>query len=385
MEIPASYKGREPAFIKHALLETYLERLFVIVGQYAKKISYVDCFAGPWQEGGTDLSDTSIAISLNIIQKNRDFLRGRGHDVQFRALYIEKDKKAFNKLKNYLDTRKDSGLIVDAFHGEFYDLRDEILKWCGTEDFVFFFIDPTGWKDMVVPTLRPLLERPNSEYLINFMYDFVLRAHKQESYEDHMQDLLGEVPDTDKMIPKEKEKLIMKLYCSHLKSAARSSQEIPRCVYVKVPYPLKDRTEYSLVYVTRHAMGIKVFAEVSESLHAVKKEVMGQAKKDNRTAKSGQGEMSFGGTDVVDNERIDLMTVKEYWLAKLSSTPKRFGIIELADMLEETGWHPGVFQHAFGELEAERKAKNRDAISKRRSKFVHFDENNNKGEHLVKL
>ncbi len=385
MEIPASYREREQAFIKHSLLETYLERLFVIVGQYAKKICYVDCFAGPWQEGGTDLSDTSIAISLNIIQKNRDFLRGRGHDVQFRALYIEKNEKAFNKLKTYLDTRKDSGLIIEAFHGEFYDLRDEILKWCGTEDFVFFFIDPTGWKDMVVPTLQPLLQRPNSEYLINFMYDFVLRAHKQESYEDHMQDLLGKVPETDKMVPKEKEAHIMKLYCNHLKGAARSSQEMPRCVYVKVPYPLKDRTEYSLVYVTRHAMGIKVFAEVSESLHTVKKEVMGQAKKDSRVAKSGQGEMSFGGTDVTDKEQIDLTTVKEYWLLKLSSTPKRFGIIELADMLEETGWYPGDFQRAFGLLEAEGKVKNRDAINKRRSKFVHFDANNNKGEQLVRL
>jgi len=385
MEIPASYLGREQAFVKHTLLKSYLERLFMIVGQYARKICYVDCFAGPWQEGGTDLSDTSIAISLNIIQKSRDFLRERGHDVQFRALYIENNKKAFGKLESYLNTRRDSGLIIKALNGEFYDLREEIRKWCGTEDFAFFFIDPTGWKDMVVPTLRPLLQRANSEYLINFMYDFVLRAHKQESYETHMLDLLGEVPDTDKMIPKEKEKHIMKLYCNHLKFAAKSTPETPRCVYVKVPYPLKDRTEYSLVYVTRHAMGINVFAEASESLHSVKKEVMGQARKDNRTAKSGQAEMSFGGTDVADKEQVDMATVKEYWLSKLSSMPKRFGIMEFADMLEETGWHPGDLQHAFGLLEAEGKVKNRDAMNKRRSKFVHFDANNHKGEQLVRL
>jgi three-Cys-motif partner protein len=385
MEIPASYIGREQAFVKHTLLKSYLERLFMIVGQYARKICYVDCFAGPWQEGGTDLSDTSIAISLNIIQKSRNFLSERGHDVQFRALYIEKNKKSFSKLERYLDTRKDSGLTIKSLNGEFYDLRDEIRKWCGTEDFAFFFIDPTGWKDMVVPTLRPLLQRPNSEYLINFMYDFVLRAHKQESYEAHMQDLLGEVPVTEKMIPKEKEAHIMKLYCDHLKSAAKSTPETPRCVYVKIPYPLKDRTEYSLVYVTRHAMGIKVFAEVSESLHAIKKEVMGQAKKDSRAAKSGQAEMSFGGTDVTNHEQIDLTTVKEYWLSKLSSTPKRFGIMEFADMLEETGWYPGDLQRAFGELEEVGKAKNIARKGKRRTSFVHFEENKGKGEQLVKL
>jgi len=200
-----------------------------------------------------------------------------------------------------------------------------------------------------------------------------------------MRDLLGEVPDTDNMLPKEKEKQIMKLYCNHLKFAAKSSPDMPRCVYVKVPYPLKDRTEYSLVYVTRHAMGIKVFSEVSESLHAVKKEVMSQAKKDSRTAKSGQGEMSFGGTDVANDEQIDLSTVKEYWLSKLSSTPKRFGIIELADMLEETGWYQGDLQQAFGLLEAEGKVRNREVLNKRRSKFIYFDANNNKGEQLVRL
>ncbi len=385
MEIPASYKGREQAFIKHTLLETYLERLFVIVGQSAKKICYVDCFAGPWQEGGSDLSDTSIAISLNIIEKSRNFLRARGFDVQFRALYIERNKKAFGKLESYLETRKDSGLAIKPLNGEFYDLRDEILKWCGTEDFAFFFIDPTGWIDMVEPTLRPLLKRSNSEYMINFMYDFILRAHTQESYMEHMKALFGEIPNTDGMTPKQKETHLMKLYCNNLKSSSSPGGGRLRCVYEKIPYPLKERTEYSLVYITRHAMGINVFAEVSESLHAVKKEVMGQAKKDNRAAKSGQGEMSFGGTDVADNEQIDLMTVKKYWLLKLSSTPKRFGIIELADILEATGWYPGDLQRAFGALEAEGKVKNRDAMNKQRSKFVHFDANNNKGEQLVRL
>jgi hypothetical protein len=34
MEIPASYKGREQAFVKHTLLRAYLERLFMIVGQH---------------------------------------------------------------------------------------------------------------------------------------------------------------------------------------------------------------------------------------------------------------------------------------------------------------------------------------------------------------
>ena len=42
-----NYKGRSQAYIKHRLLEAYLKRLFMIIGQHEKVIRYVDCFAGP--------------------------------------------------------------------------------------------------------------------------------------------------------------------------------------------------------------------------------------------------------------------------------------------------------------------------------------------------
>ena len=109
MEIPASYTGREQAFVKHTLLKSYLERLFMIVGQHEKVITYVDCFTGPWQESSADLQDTSIAISLNIIGKCQEGLRKINHNVKFRALYVEKDESAFNKLESYLNDRAKDG------------------------------------------------------------------------------------------------------------------------------------------------------------------------------------------------------------------------------------------------------------------------------------
>jgi hypothetical protein len=45
---PEDYKGKEQTYIKHTLLNNYLYRLFMIIGQYEDSISYVDCFAGPW-------------------------------------------------------------------------------------------------------------------------------------------------------------------------------------------------------------------------------------------------------------------------------------------------------------------------------------------------
>ena len=74
--IPEHYHGREQAFIKHELLRAYLERLFMIIGKHEKTISYVDCFAGPWQEDTEDLEDTSIAISLRITKKYNKSISG---------------------------------------------------------------------------------------------------------------------------------------------------------------------------------------------------------------------------------------------------------------------------------------------------------------------
>lgn len=34
MEIPEQYRGLEQAFVKHNILESYLERLFMIVGKH---------------------------------------------------------------------------------------------------------------------------------------------------------------------------------------------------------------------------------------------------------------------------------------------------------------------------------------------------------------
>ena len=44
------YAGREQSFLKHTILETYLERLFMIVGRTEVVINYVDFFAGPWAD-----------------------------------------------------------------------------------------------------------------------------------------------------------------------------------------------------------------------------------------------------------------------------------------------------------------------------------------------
>ena len=383
MEIPASYYGREQAFIKHTLLKTYLERLFMIIGQHEKKICYIDCFAGPWQESSPDLKDTSIAISLDIIEKCREGLRKIGKDVHFRALYVEKEPEPYCKLEAFLKERSKSGVETMAIKGEFIDLRDDILSWTGSNDFAFFFIDPKGWKNSVeIPTLRPLLQRPHSEFLVNFMYDFLLRTHTQEPFAEDIQAIFGEVPETRGMSPKEREFFLMKKYRNYLKFAQPALAKNPRAVSVSILDPVKDRTKYHLVYLTRHPFGIVVFMQESEKIDIIQRTVRAHTKLERRIEKSGQFEIfqdDFAGGN--EDDRVDISDVKKYWLSKLSSNPKSFDIITLADMLEETGWFISDFQETFRGLENENRAKNLDAKRKRTVNVVNFD----KGESLVKL
>lgn len=374
MEESDHYKGREHSGIKHYLLESYLELLFMIIGQHEKRICYIDCFSGPWKEADQNLAGTSIALSLDVMHKCRDSLAKLGRNVEFRALYIEKEKRTYKKLAAYLSSCHLDGITTDSINGEFHNLRDDILRWCGNEDFAFFFIDPKGWKNAIeIPTLKPLIQRPRSEFMINFMYDFLNRTVPQESFQDDMKAIFGEVPDISGMEPKDRENHLINLYRSCLKSITASSNERLRTAYVSILDSVKERTKYHLVYLTRHPLGIVKFMGASEEMDSVQQRVRARTKQQRRIEATGQEELFTDIIDAGNSDTVAIDVVKRYWLTKLSHEPRQFGHEELADMLEETNWFESNFQQAFNELIDEGKAANLDATRKRPKKPVHFE------------
>ncbi|MCU7838963.1 MAG: three-Cys-motif partner protein TcmP [Candidatus Thiodiazotropha sp. (ex Troendleina suluensis)] len=371
------YKGREHSGIKHFLLESYLERLFMIIGQHERRICYIDCFSGPWKETDKNLAGTSIVLSLKVMQKCRDSLRKLGKSVEFRALFVEKDKQAYKKLETYLKETQLDGITTEAKNGEFHDLRSKILSWCGPRDFAFFFIDPKGWKNAIeIPILTPLLQRQRSEYLINSMYDFLNRAHTQKPFQEDMQAIFGKIPDTSNMSPKGREDYLIQLYRDSLKSIPANNTGRLRSAYVSILDPVKDRTKYHLVYLTHHPLGIVKFMDASEKMGIVQKQVRAETKQKRRIETTGQNELFPAEIDPVTSEdTIDIEVVKDYWLKKLSDSPRIFRIEDLADTLEETNWFETNLQQAFNELIDEGKVINLDARSKRPKKPVHFNKN----------
>jgi len=118
------------------------------------------------------------------------------------------------------------------------------------------------------------------------MYEFLLRAHSQDLFQEDMRAIFGEIPETDGRSPEEKEEYLVKLYLKRLKEIVPARGGKPRVVSVPVLEPTIDRTLYHLIYLTRHAKGITVFMEASEKLDLVQRRTRAQAKQKNAKTKA---------------------------------------------------------------------------------------------------
>src|SRR4051812_16812536 len=100
------YAGREQTYVKHFVLQKYLERFARIVGTKWDTINYVDCFSGPWQAASEDLRDTSFSLALEALRSARETLRERRRAVRLRAFFIEKDPAAYKQLREFAEKTK---------------------------------------------------------------------------------------------------------------------------------------------------------------------------------------------------------------------------------------------------------------------------------------
>ena len=136
MEIDKAYEGREHSVVKHALLKGYLEKLLFIMGMTGiREIVYVDCFAGPYKDESSNIQATSIAISLGILKKVQDALASQDKHISVQAIYVEKKKPSYNRLKDYLDNNCPSSIQAYPIHGDYAEKTDEILQRCGNNSF----------------------------------------------------------------------------------------------------------------------------------------------------------------------------------------------------------------------------------------------------------
>jgi three-Cys-motif partner protein len=268
IEVPAEYQGRVQSWLKHRVLEEYLlvwgHKLGSLARRGRVRLCYVDGFAGPWQAKDDELSDTSIAISLDALEKAANTWREKGHSVDVFAYFVEKDQQAFGRLKRFLDDR--SGLVrAQCFNGEFKDHVEPIRRWLGDSP-SFVFVDPTGWKGAAMRFIAPLLAGSQMrDVLVNVMFDHINRFKDdpRRFLRQQMRDFFG-LDDQDLPEALDEEGLFA-LYRSQLKTKCK----VAFAADLAIPHPTLERTKFRLVVGGNSPKVLEVFRGVEKKVIGV--------------------------------------------------------------------------------------------------------------------
>lgn len=291
------YAGREQAYVKHFLLSDYLETFAHKIASGFAEICYVDGFSGPWQNAGERFEDTSFGIALGALTRAKATWRALGREVRMSAHLIEKDGRAYRNLRAVKAQFPEIEIVTH--HGSFIDLAPDLLHAISAHAFAFVFVDPKGWRiDMT--RLAPLLRRPNSELVFNFMFDFINRAASIQTPEvkrglhelipnSAWRDQLATPPPPGLTEAEYRKRVLVEAFSSELGRLG----DYRFVAETTVLRPTRDRPLYCLVYGTRSPIGLKVFRE--SQIKALRQQdlIRGRTKLTTSAAATGQNEL-FG-------------------------------------------------------------------------------------------
>lgn len=289
------YEGREQSYVKHVFLESYLEALAHKIASWYPHLVYIDGFAGPWQSANEKFEDTSFGIALNALRQAKASWKEKQRDVRMSAFLVERDPSAYEKLAGMRSRYPD--ITIETYNADFLTVLPTILTDIPKDAFAFFLVDPKGWR-IPLKALGPLLARPSSEVIFNFMFDFINRAAsiKDAGIIAGLEELIPfgdwrnklEQAEAVGAVGPEKRKAIL------VEAFGQSLKQLGSYEYVAettVLRPLKDRPLYCLFYATRHPKGIEVFRNCQVNALKAESRTRAAAKLRHATAITGQGEI----------------------------------------------------------------------------------------------
>jgi len=312
------YDDREQTWVKHAILQQYLLRLAVIVGNWSDCLTYVDCFSGPWENKTNDYSDTSFSIAIEQLRAARTKLAERNKHLKLRCLFVEKNASAFQKLEKFSKSITDMEVL--PIHGELENhigTISQFVKAGGRSNFPFIFIDPTGWTGFPMDKITPLLQFDPGEVLVNFMTSHIRRFIDQEDqgYSDSFAALYGHEQFREKLRntpADDREDVMVGLYGEELKKRGK----FEHVVYTPVFQPEKNAIHFHLIYGSRHQKGLTVFKD------GEKKAVAGMEQKradaQQRKRQSGGDLELFASQEIHDTSFYD--SLRSRYLGQLKSS-----------------------------------------------------------------
>ena len=293
----SAYEGREQTYVKHFVLEKYLERVAFNIFSFSNNFVYVDGFSGPWKSRDENFEDTSFYIAVEQLRRVRSAIKdARGKDVNFRCMFIEKSGKAFQDLTRAVSQIDD--VEIDIINGEFEDNVERICAFAG-RTFSLIFVDPTGWTGFALERIEPLLNL-RGEVLINFMFDHINRFLEDptpataKSYGS----LFGGADwfiDWQNLIEEgiSREAATIEIYGRRVKA----SGNFKYVTSTRIMKPIAERSYFYLLYATQSWKGISEFRAIEKKAIDEQENIRNAAKYRAEIYKTGQ-ENLFGGIDM---------------------------------------------------------------------------------------
>jgi three-Cys-motif partner protein len=274
------YYGREQSQTKHRVLERYLQAFAPIIGSAYDEIVYVDCLAGPWEAKDESLSDTSFSRALSVFRECKK--QGRCRNV--RALLIESDSSRYAQLEAYGKQFRDIEVVTQQW--DFTEHVQDVVDFAtrSRNSFPFFFIDPTGWREIRIDLIRPILRTDPGEVLINFMSSWVSRFLDDPS--KCFEELLGQ--DTGRLRGLRDEELEDELIDTYADRVRKAGNYAYTCA-IPILMPDRDFIHYHLVYGTRNFKGLVEFKKAEEDAIPYMHEHRAAAQRRREEEKNGQG------------------------------------------------------------------------------------------------
>ncbi|NEQ69370.1 MAG: three-Cys-motif partner protein TcmP [Symploca sp. SIO2D2] len=187
---------------KHLILEKYIENLVYTL--YAKtrrgetNFTFIDGFCGGGiykdDDTGQEWEGSPSRIIKSVREAHRKSKRTYPEPLNIKYIFIDSKESHLNCLKNYSMSKAGLEKLIDENPHTYNDDFGQIIEQCvflkgEFEDFLnycvmtinfhkghsFFFLDPFGWTDVSMKTIRTINSIKGSEILYTYMIDYIRR------------------------------------------------------------------------------------------------------------------------------------------------------------------------------------------------------------------
>jgi hypothetical protein len=185
---------------------------------------------------------------------------------------------------------------IKPFHADFRTIVDQIMGEIPRDAFAFVLLDPKGWR-IPIATIQPLLRRPNTEVVFNFIFEFINRAASMSATDivEGLDELLpaqgwrAALEDIDLRYPeRDRPPMRRQILIDTFRKVLARKGNYGFVAETPVMRPLKNSMLYALVYATRAAKGIEVFRDCQLKTLREQEAVRGAARQEGGDVEARQ-------------------------------------------------------------------------------------------------